>query len=117
MRKMLACMLIILFSFLMLLPYAVRAEEVSPPVEVYNIKMFADDMVLNSPINDYYYWLEIRPGIVLNNVLIDIWYSCSDTIIKEISSPYRKRERKTFSQQPYSTGRGLSGTAYGCCSA
>lgn len=86
MRKMLACMLIILFSFLMLLPYAVRAEEVSPPVEVYNIKMFADDMVLNSPINDYYYWLEIRPGIVLNNVLIDIWYSCSDTIIKEISS-------------------------------
>lgn len=87
MRKIISCMLIIYLGLFMLLPYTAKAQETVPlGTEVYNVKMFPDDVLLNSPINDYYYWLEIKPGIILHKALIDIWYSCSDTIIKEVSS-------------------------------
>lgn len=87
MRKIISFMLIIYLGLFMLLPYAAKGQETVPlGTEVYNVKMFPDDVLLNSPINDYYYWLEIKPGIILHKALIDIWYSCSDTIIKEVSS-------------------------------
>ncbi|MBO8159577.1 cellulose biosynthesis cyclic di-GMP-binding regulatory protein BcsB [Thermosyntropha sp.] len=86
MRRLMAFIIIVLFLGLLFLPYGVRAEELADNSTVYNIKMFAEDIVLNAPINEYYYWLELKPGFSVKEASIILSYSCSETIIKELSS-------------------------------
>lgn len=83
-RKATAIILLLIAGLGFLFPRGSMAAE--DKISVYNIRMFTTDTVLNAPINELYYWLELRPGINPTRALLDLWYSCSETILRENSS-------------------------------
>lgn len=60
-RKAIAVILLLIVGLGFLFPRGTMAVE--DKVNVYNIRMFPNDMVLNAPINELYYWLD-RKSVV-----------------------------------------------------
>ncbi|HBT20931.1 MAG TPA: hypothetical protein DEA47_06200 [Peptococcaceae bacterium] len=89
MRKLAAYLLTALMLFFSFFPcnaWAQKQAQQSNKGFLFNIKMFPQDVILNYPINEYHYWLELIPGIEIRGAAVDLSFSCSETIKKDLST-------------------------------
>lgn len=78
--------LLALALFIMYFPGMANAGPL-PHAKIYNLQLFQEDKVLNSPTNRESYWIEFKNGIKPGGkMFVDLWYSYSQTIIPELST-------------------------------
>lgn len=57
-----------------------------PDVRAFNIQLFKEDRLLNTPVNSVFFWFDVNPGISLgDNNFIEVKYSYSETLLEKES--------------------------------
>lgn len=82
-----------------------------PDVRAFNIQLFKEDRLLNTPVNSVFFWFDVNPGISLgDNNFIEVKYSYSETLLEKESLitvsingyPIGSRRIYTTGKQPVS---------------